>query len=231
MFLWLLCLQICRSKGCYLAEKHHLSSPGDTGNVSVLWLHICATTLPFSLGCWSYLPGLKPLMRMPQQSLWGHLPGCHQWRSQGSWEMHVVLGKWMVESSGKSCHPLALRCHTIIPLSDLHTERKQRRNRLYPPAHSQCWSLCHTALPENCGAINFLRNTKHLGICLKFQVLNPAVFGSWSSTMSWFYNRSWSLQPKVYLAWVGKSQNILPSVRWAGISLKWDRDHDFLLQF
>lgn len=196
---------------------------------SVLWLHICAATLPFFPWYWSYLPELKPLLRMPQQSLWGYLPGCHQWRSPGSWEMHVVLGKWMVERSGKSCHPLCLRCHTIIPLSGLHTERKQRRSRLHPPAHSQCCSLCHTALPENCGAINFLRNTKYLGICLKSLALNPAVFGSWISTVSWFYNRS--LQPKVYLSWVGKSQNILPSVRCAETSLKWDWDNDFLLQF
>lgn len=167
---------------------------------------------------------------MLQQTVWGHLPGCHQWRSQGSWEMHVVLGKWMVGSSGKSCHRLALRCHTIIPLSGLHTERKQRRSRLYPPAHSVCCSLCHTVLPENCGAINFLRHTKYLGICLKFLPLNPAVFDPWISTVSWFYNR-WSLQSKVYLTWAWKSQNILPSVRYAGTSLKWDRDHDFPLQF
>lgn len=126
--------------------------------------HLCYNA-PISLWGCSYLPGLKPLMRMPQQTLWGCLPGCHQWRSQGSWEKRVVLGKWMVGSSGKSCHRLALRCHTTIPLSGLHTERKQRR--LEPPAHSQCCSLCHTALPENCGAINCLRNTKHLGICLK----------------------------------------------------------------
>lgn len=134
--------------------------------------------------------------------------------------MHVVLGKWMVESSGKSCHRLALRCHTIIPLSGLHTERKQRRSRLYPPAHSQCCSFCHTALPRNCGTIKFLRHTKYLGICLKSLALNPAVFGNWTSTASWFYNRRWSLQAKVYLIWVGKSQNILPSVRCAVTSLK-----------
>lgn len=156
---------------------------------SVLWLHICATTRPFSLWCWSYLPGPKPLMRRPQQTLWGCLPGCHQWRSQGSWKMHVVLGKWMVGSSGKSCHPLALRRRTIIPLSGLHTERKQRRSRLYPPAHSPCCSLCPTALPENCEAIGFLRNTKYLRIYMKFVTLNLAVFGSWISAVSWFYNR------------------------------------------
>lgn len=134
--------------------------------------------------------------------------------------MHVVLGKWMVESSGKSCHRLSLRCHTIIPLSDLHTERKQRRSRLYPPTHSQCCSPCHTALPENCGAINFLRNTKYLGICLKFLALNPAVFGSWISTVSWFCNRCYRISIQGVSSLGRKKPKYLPSVRCAVTSLK-----------